>query len=86
MANPLQSALQRQNVEDMLGNKLGPLKPALSHIGLYLGLCVYTAIGAKVSIHTFGLIKLVSFYIIKNHFKSITESGTKSMDHTLHES
>ena len=48
MANPLQQALQRDYLEDLLGNKLGPLKPALSHIGLYFGLVVYTAIGAKV--------------------------------------
>ena len=48
MANPLQQALQRDYMEDLLGNKLGPLKPALSHIGLYLGLVVYTAMGAKV--------------------------------------
>lgn len=48
MANPLQQALQRDYMEDLLGNKLGPLKPALSHIGLYMGIVIYTAIGAKV--------------------------------------
>ena len=32
-----------------LDGKLDPLKPALSHIGLYLSLAAYTAIGAKVS-------------------------------------
>jgi len=49
MANPLQQAMQKQFVEDVLSNKLGPLKPALSHVGLYMGLVVYTAAGALVS-------------------------------------
>ena len=31
------------------GGKLEPLKPALSHLGLYLGLVAFTAMGAKVS-------------------------------------
>ncbi len=48
MANPLQQALQRDYMEDLLDNKLGPLKPALSHLGLYFGIVVYTAMGAKV--------------------------------------
>ncbi len=49
MANPLQQAMQKQFVDDIIGNKLGPLKPALSHVGLYTGLVVYTAVGAMVS-------------------------------------
>ena len=49
MANPLLAALQRDQVDDMLSKKLGPLKPALSHIGLYMGIVVFTAAGAKVS-------------------------------------
>ena len=49
MANPLQAMRGQDYMEDLLGNKLGPIKPALSHLGLYFGLCVYTAIGAKVS-------------------------------------
>lgn len=48
MANPLQQAMQRQFVDDALSNKLKPLKPALSHVGLYMGLMVYTAVGALV--------------------------------------
>jgi len=48
MANPLQQAMQKQFVEDILSNKLGPLKPALSHAGLYTGLVIYTAVGAMV--------------------------------------
>ena len=35
-------------MEDLLGNKLDPIKPALSHIGLYISIIAYTAIGAKV--------------------------------------
>ena len=40
-----------------LDGKLDPIKPALSHIGLYLSLAAYTAIGAKVS-------PLYSFFVI----------------------
>ena len=49
MANPLQQAMQKQFVDDIIADKLGPLKPVLSHVGLYMGLCVYTAVGAMVS-------------------------------------
>ena len=49
MANPLQQVLTAQTMDNLMNNKLGPLKPALSHLGLYFGLVVYTAIGAKVS-------------------------------------
>jgi hypothetical protein len=49
MANPLQAAsFQKDYMDDLMANKLGPLKPALSHLGLYFGIVVYTAIGAKV--------------------------------------
>jgi len=49
MANPLQQALQRQFLDDAFSNKLKPIKPALSHVGLYIGLIIYTAVGALVS-------------------------------------
>jgi len=42
-------AMQKQFVDDIISNKLGPLKPALSHVGLYAGLVIYTAVGAMVS-------------------------------------
>ena len=41
--------MQKQFVDDIISNKLGPLKPALSHVGLYAGLVIYTAVGAMVS-------------------------------------
>jgi len=44
MANPLMAAMKNPNLD----GKLDPLKPALSHIGLYLSLAAYTAIGAKI--------------------------------------
>lgn len=40
--------MQRQLMDDAMSNKLKPLKPALNHVGLYMGLVVYTAIGALV--------------------------------------
>ena len=51
MANPLQQVLQRDYMDNLFseGGKLEPLKPALSHLGLYLGLVAFTAMGAKVS-------------------------------------
>jgi len=48
MANPLQQAVQKQFVEEILTNKLRPLRPALTHVGLYMGLVFYTAVGALV--------------------------------------
>ena len=45
----LSQAMQKQFVDDIISNKLGPLKPALSHVGLYAGLVIYTAVGAMVS-------------------------------------
>jgi hypothetical protein len=48
MANPLQQAMQKQFVDDIIADKLGPLKPVLSHVGLYMGLVIYTAVGAMV--------------------------------------
>ena len=50
MANPLLAAMNRGSMDNMISDKLGPLKPALSHIGLYMGIVVFTAAGAKVSI------------------------------------
>ncbi len=58
MANPLQQAMQRQLMDDAFANKLKPLKPALSHVGLYMGLVVYTAVGALVKILFLQLIKI----------------------------
>lgn len=58
MANPLQQAMQRQFIDDALASKLQPLKPALSHVGLYMGLVFYTALGALV-IHS--LINAITF-------------------------
>ena len=43
------AAVQRDQMDDFLGGKLGPLKSALSHIGLYVGIVCFTAAGAKVS-------------------------------------
>jgi len=48
MANPLQAAINNHYMEDLLGNKLGPLKPALSHLGLYISIVAYTAVGAGI--------------------------------------
>ena len=53
MANPLQQAMQKQFVDDIIADKLGPLKPVLSHVGLYTGLCIYTAVGAMVRMSLF---------------------------------
>ena len=50
MANPLLAAMNRGSMDNMISDKLGPLKPALSHIGLYMGIVVFTAAGAKVSV------------------------------------
>ena len=49
MANPLQQAMQKQFVDDIIANRLAPLKPLLSHLGLYAGLVIYTAVGGLVS-------------------------------------
>ena len=49
MANVLQQVLQRQAMQDHLDEKLKQVKPALSHVGMYIGLIAYTAIGALVS-------------------------------------
>lgn len=49
MANVLQQVLQRQAMQDHLDEKLQQVKPALSHVGMYIGLIAYTAIGALVS-------------------------------------
>ena len=48
MANVLQQVLQRQAMQDHLDEKLKQVKPALSHVGMYIGLIAYTAIGALV--------------------------------------
>ena len=64
MANPLQAAINNHYMEDLLGNKLGPLKPALSHIGLYLSIVAYTAVGAGVSQFFYGFLAQHSFSII----------------------
>jgi hypothetical protein len=40
--------MQKQFVDDIIADKLGPLRPVLSHVGLYAGLVIYTAVGAMV--------------------------------------
>ena len=61
------AALRRDQVDNMMSKKLGPLKPALSHIGLYMGIVVFTAAGAKVSILSFFFSQL-NFLISLNLF------------------
>ena len=53
-----------------LDGKLDPIKPALSHIGLYLSLAAYTAIGAKVSPFLFLSCNL---YLAQRCDKKITQ-------------
>ena len=65
MANPLLAAMQRGSMDNMISDKLGPLKPALSHIGLYMGIVVFTAAGAKVSVHTLFCLLLELFPTIE---------------------
>ena len=63
------AALQRDQVDNMMSKKLGPLKPALSHIGLYMGIVVFTAAGAKVSILSFFFSQL-NFLNSRNIFST----------------
>ena len=63
------AALRRDQVDNMMSKKLGPLKPALSHIGLYMGIVVFTAAGAKVSILSFFFSQL-NFLISLNLFST----------------
>ena len=50
MANPLQQVLQRQAMQDHLDEKITTtLRPAFSHLCMYVGLVAYTFAGAKVS-------------------------------------
>ena len=53
MANALQQALQRNYMEDArtksLDTRLDQIKASVSHVGLYVGLVLYTAVGAWVS-------------------------------------
>lgn len=56
MANPLQQALQRNYMQDVLNEKVAPIKPALSHSLIYFGLVLYTAVGAWVSLYHFSTI------------------------------
>ena len=67
-----------------LDGKLDPLKPALSHIGLYLSLAAYTAIGAKVS-HFLFLSIWRNVATRKSHNLSIAldETNSKYVVHTL---
>ena len=58
-------------MEDLLGNKLDPIKPALSHIGLYISIVAYTAIGAKV--------RCFSFYQAQYYTASITQPSLSVM-------
>ena len=66
-----------------LDGKLDPLKPALSHIGLYLSLAAYTAIGAKVS-HFLFLSIWRNVATRKSHNLSIAldETNSKYVVHT----
>ena len=52
MANALQQALQRNYMEEnrdkSLDTRLDQIKASISHVGLYVGLILYTAVGAKV--------------------------------------
>ena len=50
MANVLQQVLQRQAMQDHLDEKLKVVKPALSHVGMYVGLIAFTGFGALVSV------------------------------------
>ena len=70
MANPLLAAMNRGSMDNMISDKLGPLKPALSHIGLYMGIVVFTAAGAKVS---------VFFFIFRIDFTDFTSKVVKSL-------
>ena len=49
MASALQQVLQRQAMQDHLDEKLQQVKPALSHLGMYVGLIIFTGTGALVS-------------------------------------
>ena len=76
MANPLQQVLQRDYMDNLFseGGKLEPLKPALSHLGLYLGLVAFTAMGAKVS-KKLILFSAMIFERVTQPFLAIPESA-----------
>eukprot|EP00095_Tigriopus_kingsejongensis_P000968 maker-scaffold83_size396513-snap-gene-2.27 protein:Tk00968 transcript:maker-scaffold83_size396513-snap-gene-2.27-mRNA-1 annotation:"aprataxin and pnk-like factor-like" len=46
MANALQQALQRNYMQDMLDSKLERVRPTLGHMSMYVGLVLYTSVGA----------------------------------------
>ena len=74
MANPLLAAMNRGSMDNMISDKLGPLKPALSHLGLYMGIVVFTAAGAKVSVLTYFILPTFRIDFQENlSFKSILE-------------
>ena len=49
------------NNDNKLGSKLAAIKSVFEHIGLYIGLACYTALGAKERYSTINLIVIFSF-------------------------
>ena len=72
MANPLQQALQRNYMQDMLDKKYQSVRPTLGHLSMYIGLVTYAGIGGYVSIVSYSYLLLLK--------KLIARSGVSYVD------